>query len=392
MLRFAAAAILIIITQTEANARLIVSFAGSRILTSDFSVRKVRLPANESVHKQVVDCDFVDRKTQCYEITKRHVDLGGFLFVHPIAIIPVDYVAEDKNLETQNTNNDEESWTIKALNATYVRSLQSYEVEPLTRVQERQVVNIYALPGPDSVSHVFAPASDVIGGKYALRLWKSLVGKMPSRHCDDGEDYCSVVLNAKRDGQDAIAYCAVTNTELGLGLPFKCNTAAYEVNRVWYVLSYNSPEQCDGCGAVSGASCDFKTSVPLSKAEWLLLKAMKDGKTNIDLIETGKTAEKIDLAGRKRAADSRFYRGYFEKASANYHLRVGVDEIDGKHLLEIYGIYVLLISADPSNRDIDYREIGDIEWFQDQVLKIIKTQVADKIANGRVECVTQPIY
>jgi hypothetical protein len=56
----------------------------------------------------------------------------------------------------------------------------------------------------------------------------------------------------------------------------------------------------------------------------------------------------------------------------------------------------LLISVEPSDRGKDYREIGngtdetDLLWFQNQVLNIIKHDVAEKVGT-KVGCAAQPI-
>jgi hypothetical protein len=371
--------------------KLTIIWDGTNIQVADNNAREVIREFPKREPAAVLDCELLDMKKTCIQLypQKRAEPYGTNLhFVRPIAILPEYYSAEDREKEAAA-----ESQTAVPT-ARGAKPQKPFELSHLTTLQIAQVVNIYAILGQESQAHAFAIVSKVQDGEYALHLWKSLVGKFPDRTCDQADDYCSVVVNAKRDGNDALAYCTIANSRVGLGYPFNCSAVAFKKATDWYIYSLNGPEQCDGCGATSGASCDIETELSPAEVEPLFLKAMKLGKTNIDLVEISKNSDSIDLAGKKIATDSKFYAGYYEKSSANYQIystsNGDPDPEARRKFIVVAGIFVMLISAEPSKSAQDYREIGEIKWFQDQVLKIIKEQVGDKISKY-VSCVTQPI-
>lgn len=342
----------------------------------------------------VVDCVFEDQRTKCWKVksvaTKEWVPYGIDLeYVRPIAILP-EFFAEAENATTKgeftssppndldSADTEIDDWSERAKNKDYVSSLPEFVIRPLDESEVSQLTERYEILGTATESQTFSIATETIGGEYALGLWKGQIGKRPQRICDEVGDYCAVVLPAKYDHKAAIAYCAIMNSAIGLGTPFYCNVVAYKQGQRWWIFSYGSPEQCDGCGAGGGASCSFFTAVGKEKVVLAVVAALKDGRTNIELKSISESADgTITLAGRNVAVPSKFYSGYYDKSYAVY--KVSSSPSKGGAVYTVDGLFNLLISVEPSKKGIDYREIGksseddDLFWFQEQVHDVLRT-------------------
>lgn len=337
-----------------------------------------------------IACSFFGRRTNCYQLfslsaldRSRHYG-KNLRFVKPIPVLPWPNSMPAFYLP----QGDPEEW-LKRGDESYVRQLPLWTDVDSAEFDFDAVPNEYAklaLGFPD-VSFTAIDVSN--GGRHALEVWRLLLGKRPTRQCAGGDDYCSIVLSAKRNGEEALVYCGLANIKregFGLGLPFNCETVAYQSHGQWLVLTFEGPFEEEG-GAISGAKCFIYSKQAPSDIEPLVIAAFKKGKTNIDLFEVEKTQSSIELAGKKERVNSQFYSGYFEQSSADYH--IAKIDIDGKPALEIGGLFNLLISADGESNN-SYRQIDDIPWFQNQVLKIIKEQIGKKISD-HVECSSYPI-
>jgi hypothetical protein len=379
-----------------------VEWEGLHIAQADLNAKEMVRDSVEGwvTGKPQIDCSFVnsqwsrDMKTTCWQLNKtpdkEWYPYGTNLrFVHPIAIIPE---LIDVNIKSDQVHVD---WGEKAKDISYVRTLSEFHVKELTPAQLDQTSNLYGL-GDLSESHAFTPVEMTIGGEYALGLWRNLVGKLPSHDCYEGTARCAVVLNSKRAGEEALAYCAIINSPLGLGDPFSCATVAFVRSGKWYVYSYDSPAQSVPRGGFEETGCTIATDKSLDEIAPIFLSAMRNGKTNIDLREIKRTNDSITYGGKNLATDSKFYKGYFERSSAYYTIsKIGgsngtsaFDLLGGGPGVKIDGFFNMLISADPSKNSVDYREIrdSDIEWFQNQVFNIIKENVGNKISR-QVVCV-----
>lgn len=394
------------------------------------------LVTNEAAHLQEHDspamnrfasfaeeCAFLDKKATCVSFkTTRSLEWENYgvdlYFLRPIAIIPITWSEVKKREERDAANAEEDpedSWSEKARNPEYVKKLRDYEVPEPTEASLSDMVETYGdLGWESSQEDVFARADEAIGGLAALKTWKGLLGRAPKRLCLSDLDYCSVVVSATYGGFEALAYCEVMNSPIGLGLPFKCQTVAYLREGNWYVRSFSGPEQTEG-GAVSGAYCTFVTDKTNDEMAALLAKALKDGITNIELKPIKQPNGDVILSGKKIAVDSRIYQGYYEKAFAVYTISRDLSAEDDVVKTSISGLFNLLISAEPSQNAALYRDFGlattvdlttslipnrqeaddqsyesDLQWFQSVVLDVINNGMGPELA-GKGNCVAAPI-
>ncbi|MBR0799071.1 hypothetical protein JQ615_27155 [Bradyrhizobium jicamae] len=373
--------------------------------TINFPKARISLPerddqASPPAKRPTVDCSMIDMRVACWKLRAEKKSKDGpepygtnLRFVQPIAIIPVPDRQQAWTDAQREKFND---WSERARNPKYVARLPAFKMDELTQAELEDAPNQNPLLGPDSEAHLYAAASSALGGPYALSLWQSLLNRRPTRECLQTGQYCSVVVKGSIDDREAMAYCAIQNSSIGAGIPFNCEIVAYKYRDrdPWYVLSYDGPRQCDGCGAAAGASCTLDTKLPLEKIVASFVAAMKDGRTNLQLNELKKTASKITLVGRNEATVSKFYAGYYDKSYASYVVESNDD--DGRRYVTIEGLFNLLISVAPSSQGKDYREFGrgkgdaDLEWFQGQVLDIVRKDLAAQLGT-KVECDVQPI-
>ena len=336
-------------------------------------------PANSAKKPPLIDCAFLDMKTKCWKIkpaTKYDVYGVGLKFKNPIAVLPRHSLEEPVV----------DDWAERLKSPGYLARRPPFALEVLSEASVAAITEVHDTLGNAGESHAFSPVDETIGGDYALNLWRSFIGKAPARNCFAGGDFCSVIVPAEYGDRDAIAYCAIMNTEIGLGLPFNCSVVAFNGDTKWFVFSYDSPEQCEGCGAGSGASCSVKGDDTIDQIASLLVSAVKAGRTNLDLKPIKRTSDGLTLAGKNTATNSKFVSGYYDKSYATYTITKGADGIS------VDGLFNLLISAEPSPNGVDYRDIGkgasgqsDLDWFQAQVIDILKKGLSE---NGKreVEC------
>jgi hypothetical protein len=340
-------------------------------------------PANSAQKPPLVDCAFLDMKAKCWRTKpakKDDVYGVGLKFKNPIAVLP------EHSLKSEAEESEADDWGERAKNAGYLARRPPFTLEVLSEASIAAVTEVHSTLGNAGESHAFSPVDETVGGDYALNLWRTLVGKAPTRNCFTESDFCSVVVRAEHGDREAIAYCAIMNTEIGLGLPFNCSVVAFNGGAKWFVFSYDSPEQCDGCGAGSGVSCSVKGDDTIDQIASLLISAVKAGRTNLELKPIKRTSDGLTLLGKNTATNSRFVSGYYDKSYASYTVSKGADGI------EVSGLFNLLISAEPSPNGVDYRDIGkgasgqsDLDWFQAQVIDILKKGLSE---NGKrqVEC------
>ncbi|MEH2492470.1 hypothetical protein [Bradyrhizobium sp. AZCC 2230] len=335
---------------------------------------------------QKIDCYFADMKAACFKLTgrpKRDYDYGdGLAFVRPIAVLSYFYGPGEPNWD-------------KVRNTKYLASRKPFAPRILSSKERTELPEHTVVLGHESQSHVFAPADQAIGGMDALEFWKEQVGKRPNRQCLEVQDFCSVVVHGDRKGSEAYAYCSIMNSPIGLGFPFNCNVVAYEEKGGWYVLSYDTPQIREG-GAAFGADCEFETKMSLDDVLANFQSIMKNGITNIDLKEFSRKKQEVSVAGKNLATPSKFFAGYYDNAYAVYTVKVAEADPYHKRSVSIGGLFNLLISVEPSDRSKDYRDIGDgnsdsdLEWFQNQVLAIIKHDLGQKL-RLKMTCEVQPI-
>lgn len=351
-----------------ASRKMVVTLDGTNIVMtdkqSDLPVRKV-----PEIRKPVVDCLFLgETRAKCWKLrkAKRKEPYGENLrFVSPIAALPH---LDDEQNETEakpqarvaNSKRPEFDFT------TWRAAKRALGISPEEFLNKDESLEF------EHSEHTFAPVDKTLGGFATIAFWRSLVGKRPTRECFEAGDFCSIVLPAKRNDQEALAYCPIANTGAGLGLPYSCVFVAFVEAGRWFIRAIDSPKGWGGGGA-AGQECQFFSSKSLDEISQLFLHVLKTEKTNIELAEFKRTDDSVAYSGKKVASDSRFYKGYFEKASAHYTL----SRSDGR--FSVGGVFVLVISATRSSVDTDYREIGEINWFQEQVLKIIQDKFAKKI-------------
>ncbi|MDC9808713.1 MULTISPECIES: hypothetical protein [Rhizobium] len=364
---------------------------------------EIRGPAkNESLaHLPIVNCLYkVQYYRECYRIAKRKADQVAYgenmKYVHPVAFIPP---VLQPDLADEQPSDDDEPYDELRYEKAEKGELQKFRLKELSPVEEAtipEVSDIYA--GEDSG---YALIDDTEGGQYVLDLYGRLANRLPKRECTEGEDYCSVVLRADHKNRPAFVYCQITNSALGVGLPFNCDVVAFQGKAGWYVYGEMGPAECDGCGAVSGASCYVETKATLDDFAEVFSNVVKKSKIDISLekIPNAKAMVPgtIKLGGFAKAKESKFYKGYYEKASANYSIYE--NEESGKREIHVDGLYVLLVSSEPSlSDDVVYHDIptkdedySNIEWLQKQISEIYEKQLAAAFKTP-VMCDVAPIY
>ena len=335
--------------------------------------------------KPTIPCFFSNMKTTCRVLRKAKKDepYGSNLeFEKPIAILPK--VNQSVDLPDK-------------LTLAYIRSLPDVVILPLSMNEKQEMANTQNLLGYATESHAYTPVDKTIGGDVAISTWQDLKQFKPNKDCLV-DDFCTVVLPAQWGKSEAIAQCEIMNSKIGLGLPFNCNIVAVKREQ-WYVFSYDSPVQCDGCGAAEGASCYFETNISLENFVNAFQKAMKNGMTSIDMkiIKQSKQSG-ITLAGRNEATESKFFAGYFDRSYAIYNVTETAAEDGRPRTINLSGIFNLLISSEPTVNSVNYREFGtdkrgdttNLEWFQERVLDIVKNSMSKQVP-GKVDCEVQPI-
>jgi hypothetical protein len=361
-----------------------IEWGSETILLQDRNSGEPIRKTNDSrvIGKSQLDCAIGNARTRCWKLReqRKNEQYGkNLLFVRPIAIIPQINAAA-------------------ATESQKVSKLPAFEFKSVPKDKLAGLLNKSQVLGQDTEAHAFTEVETTIGGVEALALWRQLLGRKPTnQECD--EDYCAVVVSASRRGDEAIAYCLINGSKkLGLAIPFNCQVVAFKRQKLWYIYSYDGPEGCDGCGAAEGASCAFTTSASIDKIEEEFISAMKIGKTNITLIEDRRAKGVIVLAGKNVATNSKFFSGYYDNSFAKYSIS---ESKDGNHRsINIDGLCNLLISAEPVSGGNDYHEIGhaknsdgmsDVEWFQNQVLTIVKDRVVKKF-DPNPDCHVDPIF
>jgi hypothetical protein len=353
---------------------MVVTLDGTNIVMTDKTklkpVRKVRKVFE--LNKPVVDCQLDEARTKCWELrkAKKTEPYGVNLrFVNPIPVLP-------------HVGGDEQETEVKPKTSSTISKLPEFEFPswPVGKKVFGTSPEVFSNKDQslyfEHSEHIYAPVDKTLGGIPTLEFWRGLVGKRPTRECFEAGDFCSIVLPAKRDGQEALAYCPIANTSTGLGLPYSCIFVAFVESGRWFIRALDGPKDWDGGGPV-GLECTFHSSKSLAEISQFLLNVLKSEKTNIELSEHKRTDNSVSYSGKKIAADSQFFKGYFEKASAHFTISgPGSSSWDG---FSISGVFVLVVSASRSVVDTDYREIGEINWFQDQVMKIIQDKVAKKV-------------
>ena len=344
----------------------------------------------------IIDCAFRGSKTRCWKIRSRKGESEPYgknlKFVEPIAVLPL--LADQVNPVFEASETPDYFAPGKE---KLVSKLEPFDFSTFHLPSYDKVTDDGPLIGQDTESTTFSAVSKTIGGTYALQTWKSLVGKLPKRECL-ADDYCVVVLDGSLPQRDIIAYCRVMNSTKSIGIPFNCEVVAYKRrdSEEWFLYSYNSPEQCDGCGAVAGSSCSFPTKVPLEKVAEVLIQSLKDGRTNIELKPYKKSADEISLIGQNEGTPSKFFQNYYDKSFANYAVSyVG----ETKSEVAISGLFNLLISVEPVAGGKSFREIGskkgssdsDIVWFQGEVLAILKKDISKQFG-VTATCEVLPLY
>ncbi|TAZ53244.1 hypothetical protein [Rhizobium ruizarguesonis] len=384
---------------------LIVFWQGSRIQLEyhqfDFGEWSSKDVTRLAKNKSTTGCPVGSYRTECYKIARNPPNDRGpgseYIFTRPIAVFPQRPVDWDSPIDvflenvhrffTQEEKKDAlrfEAYKDGGLDQAEIAKLPPYNT-PRFSEQEISRLSRRAEIGRLNEHLVFSKASFTLGGDYALSIWKKMLGKLPSRTCAPDDD-CTVVVNATADGDPAFAHCRILNTPVGLGLPFNCSLLAYNKHGDWYVYAYAGPEICE-CGGGAGASCSVETTQSLESVSDLVRDSLLKGKTNINTSVWKKSTSRIAFAGKNIAVSSKFYRGYFDKSYAAYQ----VERREGDaHVIEVSGLFNLLISASPTLDGNEYREFGSandmspIVWFQGQVLNIIKTALS-KIGSN-VDC------
>ncbi len=342
-----------------------------------------------------VDCGFMGMKTDCWNTRKRVVSKKytepygkNLKFVKPVAIFPMPVKADEASEDPQ--------WFLPG-KESLISKLKPFSFPKLSEGDKLKILNDGPLLGTEFEAHAFAQVSETMGGNYVLDIWKSLLGKKPTRECL-ADDYCAIVVDGSFADRDALVYCQIMNSKIGLGIPFNCETVAYKYKAQdqWFVRSYDGPEQCDGCGAAEGASCSLPTQATIETVADILVKALKAGRTNIQLTQLKKSKHSIELIGQNEGTVSKFYANYYDKSYASYSVSRSEDD---QTQVQISGLFNLLISVSPTAGGKNYREIGsgkgasdpDIVWFQGEVLDIVKKDVASKLG-VKADCMVQPIY
>jgi hypothetical protein len=389
MLRTSLALLLLAIGTTPnvaASKQIVVRWGNSNLKVSDenadLNIRRTNDP--DFTSKPRVECAIQSMRTICVRLfqIKKNTDDNPYgknmRFVKPIAILP------SVILEATDTNSPEGVIPDEvSRQPAVVSKLPPYRFTPVTVQQVVELLNHFSYLGSWSQSYIFSDAELTEGGTDALSLWRALIGKRPPGACDgSGDDNvgdsCAAIVQAKKEGNEAIAYCEFIQSKLGDSLPLRCETVAFVRDNRWMIVSYDGPEQCGGCGAVDGATCEFETKLPLQKVADLVVDAFKGGKTNMPLVVESSSDHKIKLAGKKIGANSRWKLGYFEKSSANYTVSLEAGS------MEISGVYQLLLNSDPSTDENDnWIEFGDIHWFQGQILKLLQREIVDKISTTK---------
>jgi hypothetical protein len=370
------------ITNAEAQtANLFIKWEGKTIRLADDYSGDLELSWKPPGPKSnIFDCVFDRQKTKCYRYERvsgvRPYGTGWY-YVKPIAIFP----GQESNAPL--TKEEEESTDPWAYRHKRIRSLRSLsETDVINWKIEDMISQRSSVYGMTEVTD-FVPIEHVLGGQRALNQWRSSVGILPKNECV-AEESCGVFVEGRIRSMQAIAYCSIQNSEIGVGLPYNCDLVAIEKPSGWHVVSQTSPEQCDGCGAGAGASCSAETEVSLEDAVDIFQNVMRQERTNIDLKLLRKTDTKAVLAGKNIASPSKFFRNYYDLSYGSY--TVSVDFSNKKRIVDFSGVFNLLISAERSSNSIDYREIGSrdnnkssIVWFQEQVMSQIRDKVVKQI-------------
>lgn len=375
-------------SQVAAKEYVTVEWNGIRIRTQDRPTTIVRSTRQYSKFP-IVDCAFRRMKTKCWKLRQARIESNGerelyghnLKFVRPIAILPSFSLEEN---EGQGFDYE------KAYDSTYLSSLRQFEFRKFSAKNLDGILDDGAITGGETEDFTFSVLNQTIGGDYALDIWRSLVGKLPKRECA-GTDGCAVVTKAVKNGGEAIARCSVQNSALGIGIPYNCETVAFANKGTWLLYSYGGPAQCGECGAGGGARCTFESKLALKDIAALLVDALQKGRTNITLKSFEETKDSIQLLGQNIGTPSKFFAGYYDRSYAAYTVSRFEDDIT-----TISGLFNLLISVEQSDKGVDYRDFGngkarsDLEWFQNQVLGVIKSTLSQKL-NTELRCKVMPL-
>lgn len=337
-----------------------------------------------------IDCLIGNSRTLCLKKNTPLKDDDAYgsnlKFKDPIAI----FISNDSNSYQHSFDLTPDN---EHKNSLIVKKLKKYK--PTIPSDKKILESVYehSTLGLATESHVYAPVSKAIGGDVYLKLWKSLINITPknNRKC---VTVCSVVLNAEFDGKEAIAYCAIFNSNIGLGIPFQCTPVAYNKNGEWWILSYDSPELCGGCGASGGVFCHITTNKSQSELVSTLIDGIKKSKMNISLKITNRTKRigDVELSGKNIAVNSQFFDGYYDLSYARYN--ISPLDNDTPQTFIIDGYFNLVISSEQSPDTKDYRDISNIGkngeksdelWFQGKILEIIKS-IIQPISVKEVDC------
>ena len=340
--------------------------------------------------------------TKCLTVnvnTAKSVDgyfLSNLRYLKSIALLPPTDVVNTETDENVKLTKESEARKFPSLykvenNIVKMRRLDDFELQFILNTH----VN---LDKNGSNTYRFGPVTDVANGEYVLETWKMLAGMKPTRDCLERDDYCSVVTKALVNGRDALAYCAVMNSQDGLGLPFNCAAVAYEDGGRWYVFSADGPaadQDCkDGCGETSDEECTIPSpgSLTLEQVATAVTRAFKEAKTNIKLNVYKKNDNLIIIKGRNVKSDSQFFVGYYDLSEAIYKIRrEPTDDTSAGGIITVDGIFNLVISAEPSDKSNDYRNFSSGKedsafiWFQKQILRILQDKVTE-ILDVPLEC------
>lgn len=337
-----------------------------------------------------IDCVIGNSRTMCLKKNTPLKDDDAYganlQFKDPVAI----FISNDSNSYQHNFDLTPDN---EHKNSLIVKKLKKYK--PTTPSNKEILKSVYKHPtlGLATESHVYAPVSKAIGGVEYLKLWRSLINITPT-NAHKCVTVCSVVLNAELNGKEAIAYCAIFNSNIGLGIPFQCTPVAYNKNGEWWILSYDSPELCGGCGASGGVFCHITTNKSQSELVSILIDGIKKSKMNISLKITDriKRIGDVELSGKNIAVNSQFFDGYYDLSYARYN--ISPLDNDTPQTFMIDGYFNLVISSEQSPDTKDYRDISNIGkngeesdelWFQGKILEIIKS-IIQPISVKDVDC------
>jgi hypothetical protein len=242
----------------------------------------------------------------------------------------------------------------------------------------KKALNHWIWIGTDTEQTAYVPVEKAFKGSEVVALWKALINIMPPANCD-----CSIVLSAKLNGEDAIAYCEFESDEVRDGLPANCEIVAYRKKDIWYLLSYTGAEQCSGCGAADDDSCTIGTEANVEKVAAALITVMRNGITHLELKQIESHSDEhtatITLQGKNDIVDSKWERGHFEKAAAKYQ----ITKYPGG--VSIAGTYRLLVSVEPISTSQNWHDVQDLQFFHERILNLIKNEVGSKLSKS-VNC------